>query len=72
MHAHACVTDHTVTIQLAIEIYCWNHLRNFWFGGMPTALTKHMKTELKHDLSDVDRKLRVQVKVESIIMSVFK
>ena len=47
---HSClmfILDRALPTQTAIEIDCWHHLRNVWFGGMSKALTKHMKFELK-------------------------
>ena len=64
--------DSTVDEIIALEVDCWQHLRNAWLNGMNKEVTKFVKNALKFDLNDVDRKLRVSTNIERLMRAVGK
>ena len=50
--------------------YCWQHLRNVWFGNVITKLDEHLQDWMKTNLEQIHFSLRITTNIINILRAV--
>ena len=55
-----------------LDVYCWDHLRNVWLGGMTKSLSTLLGKTMREELYDIDSRIRGSTRIESVLCAVNK
>ena len=64
--------QHNNHSNITLERNCWHHLRAFFINATTDELASHISSDLSTELKDVEARLRVKVRVYSIILAMDK